>query len=789
MKKRIILGMACVLALAAQAVDPRLNIITPPGIQIGTEAELLFNGSRLADALELIFHRPGITVLKIEEAKDNVVRVKVKVEPTCRLGEQLVRVRTSSGLSELRTFYVSPFPIVAKVLPKIGEPTQILPLNSTISGSVANETIDRYVVTAKKGQRLSAEVEAMRLGRSFADPYVAIKDAAGNALAKSDDTSLLVQDAFASAVAPADGDYTIEVRESSYGPLSLYRLHVGTFPRPAVAFPAGGPVGESVEMKLIGVAGGDFLQTFKMPDLSKSLSGVFAEQGGASTPSWNVVRSSPFPNVLETEPNNALTNATVTKVELPLALNGILSEKGDEDCYRFTAKAGQALDIRVHARSVRSPVDAVLVLSNTNGQTIASNDDSGGPDSYIRFGVPANGDYLLHVRDHLRNGGPAYVYRIEIIPVKPELSLSVPDTARYDTQTRKMIVVPKGNRFGLIVNARRGDFGGNLGFEMADFPPGITMAADTLSAGLTTHTLVFEARPDAPLGGKLADIIAKQVNLPAGQLPVSGGIHQVYELVIRGNDGTYHKTDVDKIAVAVVDEVPFSIRVEEPKMPLVRNGSMQLKIVADRKAGFNEPITLQMLVNPPGVGSDSAVTIPAGQTSIGYSVYANGGAPIQENKFAILGQATVNGGTAYVSTQLATLKVADVFFNGTAPLAKSIVGEPMKVVCTLTSSLPFAGSAKLQLLGLPPGTATTEKMITKDDKTVTFDVTTAPDTRTGLYRSVFCQLVVVENGETVTQSFAGGTSIRVDPIPKPPEAAKPASAAAPVQPPGRKKKK
>ncbi|MSR66290.1 MAG: peptidase [Pedosphaera sp.] len=789
MKKRIILGLVCVFALAAQAVDPRLSVITPPGIQIGTESELVFSGSRLADIQEVLFYRPGITVIKIEEAKDTVVRVKVKVETTCRLGEQLVRVRTASGLSDLRTFYVSPFPIVAKVVPKVGEPFQSLALNSTVSGSVANETIDRYIVTAKKGQRLSAEVEAMRLGRNFADPYVAIKDAAGNALAKSDDTSLLVQDAFASAVAPADGDYTIEVRESSYGTLSLYRLHVGTFPRPAVAYPAGGPVGESVEMKLIGVAGGDFLQTFKMPDLSSSISGVFAEQGGIVAPSWNVVRPSLFPNVLETEPNNSLTNATATKVELPLALNGILSEKGDEDCFRFTAKAGQTLDIRVHARSVRSPVDAVLVLSNTNGQTIASNDDSGGPDSYIRFGVPANGDYLLHVRDHLRNGGPEYVYRIEIAPVKPALSLSVPDTARYDTQTRKMIVVPKGNRFGLIVNARRGDFDGDLGLEIADFPPGVAMSADKLAAGLTTHTLVFEARADAIIGGKQGNIIAKQLNPAVGQAPVSGGVQQMFELVIRGNDGTYHKTSVDGIAVAVVEEVPFSIRVEEPKMPLVRSGSMQLKVIADRKPGFTEAITLSMLVNPPGVGSESAVTIPAGQNSIGYTVYANGGAPIQENKFAILGQATVNGGTAYVSTQLATLKVADVFFNGSAPLAKSIVGEPMKVVCTLAPGLPFAGSAKLQLLGLPPGTATTEKMITKDDKTVTFDVTTAPDTRTGLYRSIFCQLIVTENGETVTQSFAGGTSIRVDPIPKPPEAAKPATAPTIPQPPGRKKKK
>ena len=48
-------------------------------------------------------------------------------------------------------------------------------------------------VEAKKGQRISAEIEAMRLGATLFDPYIAILDAKRFELAISDDAALLGQ--------------------------------------------------------------------------------------------------------------------------------------------------------------------------------------------------------------------------------------------------------------------------------------------------------------------------------------------------------------------------------------------------------------------------------------------------------------------------------------------------------------------------------------------------------------------------------------------------------------------
>jgi len=84
----------------------------------------------------------------------------------------------------------------------------------------------------------------------------------------------------------------------------------------------------------------------------------------------------------------------------------------------------------------------------------------------------------------------------------------LPDTARYDTQTRKTIVVPRGNRFAALLNVRRSNFGGELVFSADGLPAGLTMQAEPVPGGISAMPVLFEATPDAPLAGALANLIA-----------------------------------------------------------------------------------------------------------------------------------------------------------------------------------------------------------------------------------------------------------------------------------------
>ncbi|MBY0514177.1 MAG: PPC domain-containing protein, partial [Gemmataceae bacterium] len=249
------LGLLCLMAPGVGAASPSLGGIQPRGAQRGTEAVLTFSGARLADAQEVLAYYPGVAVKKLEAVNDATLKVTVAIAPDCRLGEHAFRVRTATGISEVRSFWVGALPTVEEVEPNSDfDKPQPIPLNVTVHGVVQSEDQDYFVVECKKGQRLSVEVEGMRLGVTFFDPYVAILDAKRFELATSDDSPLCGQDGGCSIVVPADGKYVVQVRESAYGGNGgcHYRLHVGTFPRPTAVYPLGGQSGQSLEVTYLG---------------------------------------------------------------------------------------------------------------------------------------------------------------------------------------------------------------------------------------------------------------------------------------------------------------------------------------------------------------------------------------------------------------------------------------------------------------------------------------------------------------------------------------------------------
>ena len=108
--------------------------------------------------------------------------------------------------------------------------------------------------------------------------------------------------------------------------------------------------------------------------------------------------------------------------------------------------------------------------------------------------------------------------------------------------------------------------------------------------------------------------------------------------------------------------MPFKISIVEPKVPLVQNGSMNLKIVAERKPGFTAPITIYPLFNPPGVGSASSATIAGGQNGDRAADERRPATPrCASGRRRCSASPTVGNGPVWVSSQLATLEIAPPF--------------------------------------------------------------------------------------------------------------------------------
>ncbi|MFL5330193.1 MAG: PPC domain-containing protein [Gemmataceae bacterium] len=729
----------------------------PRGAQRGTEIVVDFQGERLADAVEIMNEQPGISVVKIEPLAKSV-HAKLLIAPGCPLGAHALRVRTATGISPLRLFWVSPWPVIDEKEPNNDfAKAQRIPLNCTVHGSITAEDVDHFAVDAKKGQRLTAEAHAMRLGGSFFDAQLSILDSHKHELVNVDDTTLTAQDPCCSIIVPEDGTYIIRLREAAYGAGDQYRLHVGTMPRPMAVFPPGGRPGHELEVTFLGDPRGPVKRHIQVPsEVPDGRHELWFEDEGGISPSPIPFRVLDMPNFAEHEPNDTPLAAGLGTV--PCAFHGVIEKPNDHDLFKFWAKKGQAYDVRVFARKLGSPLDSYLWISGTDNKVLVANDDSEGkPDSYIRFTATDSQVHIVGIRDQLFRGGPLFVYRIEVTPVEPHVELALARVAEPPSQERLTVTVPKGNRMAAMVNIRRVDWGGPLALEFSDLPAKLTAVAEAAPGGQATVPVLFEAAEDAPTAGSLATLSANSTD---SKSQVLARYEQPIPLIYLANQGAYSSYHSSKVPIAIADSAPFRVNIVEPKAPLVRGGTMQLKLIAERTAEFKGPIRLQPLYNPAGVSAPGEVVIAEGQNETTLPLTASANAAIGKWKYALVATADV-GGPMRVSSQLATLDVAQPFVQIALERANVEQGGQTTVRGKVTVSTPFAGPAKVKLVGLSPKLTVPEVEILADTKEISFPVSADATCPAGPIRNVFCQVTLTHEGEPVMQS-AGTTELRVD---------------------------
>jgi hypothetical protein len=744
------IAVISILAAGAQAASPQLSYIYPPGVQRGHEQAITFAGVRLKDAEEVLFYDAGVKMKKLDVVDPQNVRVTVEVAKDCRLGEHIAAVRTKSGVSDYRSLFVGALPSLDEKEPNNDfDKPQPIRANICVAGTLQNEDADYFRIHAKKGERISVEVEGIRLGQAYFDPFVSILDKNRFELASVDDTALAKQDPFVSVVIPEDGDYTILVREASYRGADNchYRLHVGNFPRPSVAYPAGGKRGERVKVQLLGDATGAIDQEITVPADPQANADLFIEEKQGITPSPVPFRAFAEGNILEVEPNDELKAATAA--ELPLALNGRMQKKGDADCFKFAAKKGHVWEIECYARRIGSPMDPVFTIYKDDKakSLIAGNDDARGQDSYLRWQVPEDGNYYIRITDHLGQGGDTYVYRVEMTPVKPVLTIGIPRVERFG-QSRQTVVVPRGNRYGAIIQANRSDFGGPIELLQKNLIPGVTMIARPMHPSTTLMPVVFEAIENAPLNGSAVDLRAK-LSDPKQTTTIEGRFENSADFVLgEPNNAVFISGVVHKLAMAVTEKVPYRIEIVQPKVPLVRAGTMNVKVLVQRDKGFDAPLTVLFPFNPPSVGASGSITIDKGKSEGLYPINAAGDAAIGKWPMIVIGAADING-QAWVSSQLAELEVADRFVTFDMKRSACDKGHPAQIQCTLEHAAAFEGKAKAELLGLPPGVSAAPVEFTKDTKELAFQIKTTKDTPVGSHKTLFGQTTITKNGESI----------------------------------------
>jgi hypothetical protein len=249
-------------------------------------------------------------------------------------------------------------------------------------------------------------------------------------------------------------------------------------------------------------------------------------------------------------------------------------------------------------------------------------------------------------------------------------------------------------------------------------------------------------------------------------------------LMILGENQTYVWTEeILRLPVVVTQAAPFRVRIEPPKTPLVRSGSMNLKVIAERTPDYNGPIQVLLLQNPPGVGSAGSVQIPEGQTEALISINANGDAPVRSSPIAVRAFATVGNGLIETCSPFVPLQVEEPYVSLEFLQAAVEQGKETPLLVKVTKRKDFEGEALTTLYGLPANATVEPLKLTKDLAELVFTVKAAADAQVGNHQNLFCQILIPENGELVVHNLGTGR-LRLDP-PPPPKAEEPAPAPMP----------
>lgn len=749
------------------ALDP----INPPGGQRGTDIQITLKDNNLSSFQELITYQPGLSItdLKLDEKDNKLATAILHIAPDAALGEHSLRIRTLHNISFLRSFWVGSFQSLEEKEPNnTFDEAQRVELNTTIQGRILPEDEDTFIVTLKKGQRLSVEAEAMRLGRVLFDAYVAILDSKKFELAACDDTSFLKQDPFVSIIAPEDGDYRIIIREAAYegNTNCQYRLHIGTFPRPSSVYPPGGKPGETLELTFTGDPTGSFKQTVTLPTEPTPNFPVFPVQNNETAPSPHTIIVSPLEHSAQSNTNFA-KNTAHPFPPIPSAVDGILDGTATDQWFKFSAKKGQNLDIRVLARSLRSPLDSILNLRAEKGDSLANNDDDGkNPDSLIKWTAPADGEYLLQLRDQLNRTGADFVFRIEINNRQPLIEATLPVTERNNSQKDKVFPVARGNRYATLINLRRENIGCAIQFATENIPAGIRLITPTeIPKSLNNFPVIFEAAPDAPLASALQTFTIRATGEGAPENLIAP-LTDTVNLIEINNEGVYHDFTATRIATAVIEPIPFSIELDAPAVPIVKNGKIMLKVRSTRSGDFKGKIVLKSPWSPTGVSGPVTVEIPPDKTEAEYELNANTDAVIGTWQICITAESDTPGGHQSVSSQFVNLIVAEPYVNFALDLAAAQVGTPSAMVAKIEHLRVFEGQATAELLSLPHGVTSKPISFTKDQAEITFPLEISAEAKPGKTASIFCKVLVPENAQQILHQTGQGGTLRIDEAPK-----------------------
>ena len=686
--------LATALAAVAQPA-PKLTAISPEWIQRGTTLDITLTGENLGGVTQIIFNGdaglsatnvaapapPSKPTVVIESTGGGITRaepaapprdekkliLKVTAPADASLSPRELRVMAPGGVSNPLNLNVGQWPEIAKRDPNTSlADAQPVDLPAVISGVLnTGAQTNHYKFKAKKGEEFVFEVDAARRGLAL-DSSLMVLDAKGKELARNEDAIGL--DSLLFFTAPADGEFFVALRDFRYrgGNEYSYRLTAGPIPYVESLFPFGGARGKSVE---IAINGRNLDGTTKMTlDIAAKAPRsqeirVKTPRGYSNLIPFNV---SDLNEITEAEPNNALTNAQA--VTVPLVINGRIGEPKDIDRFKFKSASDQKLVCDVSASRFGSKLDALLILTDTNGAVMQQNDDAAGSDARIEFDAKKDTEYVLAIRDLTDRGGERYGYRLSIRP--PTAAAAASFVGRF------LPDAPRVHREGTTKLrceiTRAGGFDGPVRFVCEGLPSGVFAESLVIPNAPSSGLLLITATKETALSSYPIRVMAsgmvggKTITVPASPLNGDNAVRQGY--------------------LTVLDAVPFTLDAMTLGIGAEQNQAGTIEVFAERREGFTGDIKLvtegfDAARDPVSKNFDGGEGVIKANESVGkITLTPKLASEVGIRTVVVRGEATADGRQVVTYTQ---------------PLPVAVTQYPL----ILSSTLP-----RLSLTVLPPGT-------------------------------------------------------------------------------------
>ena len=691
----VIAGWSFATSVAAQTSYPMLQITSPVAAQVGTTSEhVVTSQANMFGATQVIVQGTGVTAevvppeIKPIEAKEGEsppppdvrkLTLKFTVAPEARLGARDFRLIAPQGPSTLGQLVIVRDPVVVEVANNDTlADAQAVTLPATLCGAIEKvEDLDFFKFPVQAGQALTFHVRCMRLQdkihdlQKHADPMITLRNPQGATVAASDNH--FAADSLIFHRFEQSGEYTLEVRDVRYegNPGWEYCIEVHDRPLVTNVYPLAVPPGQNVQLELIGMnLPAERVVSFSVPDMLPRkfvwLPVTFGDEQTNPAP----LSVTNLPLLAETNEDNNTPDKAQSFVG-PAGINGRIETPGDVDCYTFESKQGEAWSFEVIARRLQSELDAQIWILNAEGKRLTLIEDGMvGIRSYAdprlpHWVAPADGKYILELRDlHLR-GGDEFVYFLKVERSLPRYELFV--------DTDKTLLMP-GMSNAIYVRAfRYGGFNDEIELRVENLPPGVTAECGRIlpvmeSDGDTARLL----RPGSPaIDGCIVLHAAADAQPAFSNLRITGNTTRriddetsltttsaasVYqEIYLPGGGRGHWPVDMHTASIGAPSDL-ISIQLDRRELTLKPGEKQKVTVTLERKPGFDKNVSLDVVYQhlgsvfgntlPRGVTVEAgeSKTLLDGKTSEGYLTFkaADTAPPVQKQLVPVLAHVSLN---------------------------------------------------------------------------------------------------------------------------------------------------